>query len=262
MKRMLKNYWPICLLSGMVILVMNYFCRVDDSDALLWILAPTAWWVRILGGVYFEYIPHQGYVNHLHHFLIAPACSGIRFMLLTFLMLVFFSGIHSRAGKGCWRKKSRRRWGTDRQLKRRWEEYLWIAFSAAFAYVSTVFVNGIRIVVSICFPPELEKRHLLDGWLTPDRLHTLIGAVLYFTFLCLIYLLAGRIRRKIFLPGGMFVPAFWYLLIVLALPLLKRMYHSNWEGFGQYAVLIVGVCLIVSIVLAGIRCFLLHFISK
>ena len=45
--------------AAVIILIMSYFCRTSDSDALKWILAPTAWWAGILGGIYFEYLPRQ-----------------------------------------------------------------------------------------------------------------------------------------------------------------------------------------------------------
>lgn len=237
----------ILLMAATVItLVMCYFCRTSDSDALTWILTPTAWWVSILGGIPFEYLPHQGYVNHLWQFVIAPSCAGCRFMLITFLMLVFSFGKNESA----------------RGPKKQWA---WLGFSLVFAYVSTILVNGIRIVASIYLPVVLERKQLMVGWLTPDRLHTLIGTVTYFISLCVIYLLALSIYQRIFkriqwesgkaveaFSGGvsactiqhrsLTVPASWYLLVVLALPFVKRMYHHDLAGFGAYAAVIGGVC--------------------
>ncbi|MBD5489722.1 MAG: exosortase K [Lachnospiraceae bacterium] len=237
----------ILLMAATVItLVMCYFCRTSDSDALTWILTPTAWWVSILGGIPFEYLPHQGYVNHLWQFVIAPSCAGCRFMLITFLMLVFSFGKNESA----------------RGPKKQWA---WLGFSLVFAYVSTILVNGIRIVASIYLPVVLERKQLMVGWLTPDRLHTLIGTITYFISLCVIYLLALSIHQRIFeriqREGGkavealsvevsartmqhrnLTVPAFWYLLVVLALPFVKRMYHHDLAGFGTYAAVIGGVC--------------------
>ncbi|MBD5523622.1 MAG: exosortase K [Lachnospiraceae bacterium] len=232
--------------AAVIVLVMYYFCRTSDSDALTWILAPTAWWVSILGGIPFEYLPHQGYVNHLWQFVIAPSCAGCRFMLITFLMLFFSFGKNESA----------------RGLGKQWA---WLGFSLVFAYVSTIFVNGIRIVASIYLPVVLERKQLMVGWLTPDRLHTLIGTVTYFISLCVIYLLVlsihqrsfGRIQRE----GGkavealsgevsartiqhrnLTIPVFWYLMVVLALPFVKRVYHHDLAGFGTYAAVIGGVC--------------------
>ena len=314
-REILRNDWRLCAAAVVIIFAMSYFCRTSDSDALKWILAPTAWWAGILGGVYFEYLPHQGYINYFHQFLIAPSCAGSRFMLLTFLMLAFSfrlsdylcgnKQVYSEQGCGLplqmhrgteeynlplqmlrgaeeYSLQVQMRRGTEeynlplqmhrgieehdyKENTRMRKEYLWFGFSIVFSYISTVFVNGIRIVVSIFLPGIMERMHLLDGWLTPDRLHTLIGTVTYFTFLCVIYLIASLVRGRIFVQaeksslmpsspflssmserpteyGGLLVPVFWYLLIVLALPSVKRMYHNEWEGFGQYAALIVGVC--------------------
>lgn len=227
----------ILLMAATVIaLVMCYFCRTSDSDALTWILTPTAWWVSILGDIPFEYLPHQGYVNHLWQFVIAPSCAGCRFMLITFLMLVFsFSKSESARGPE--------------------KQWAWFGLSLVFAYVSTILVNGIRIVVSIYLPVVLERAQLMIGWLTPDRLHTLIGTVTYFISLCMIYLLALSIRqRRTIQYRNLTVPAFWYLLIVLALPFVKRVYHHDLAGFGTYAAVIGGVC--------GSVCVLFMLIGK
>lgn len=248
LKTIIRTYSPLYAMTGAICLVMNHFCRTDDSDALTWILTPTARWVSVLSGISFEYLPQQGYINHFYRFLIAPSCSGSRFMLLAFLMLVL--SFPPSASK-C----------TDRKYVQR--KYLWFGLSIAAAYASTIFVNGIRIVISIYLPGILENTGLMGGRLTPDSLHTLIGTASYFTFLCVLYLLAALVHRRIFLlpaavpstpltsgisarfagNGRLLVPAFWYLLIVLALPLIKRMYHGKMEGFGQYAAVIFLGCL-------------------
>lgn len=225
-------------MAVVIIFAMSYFCRTSDSDTLKWILAPTAWWAGILGGIYFEYLPHQGYVNYFHQFLIAPSCAGSRFMLLTFLMLAFSFRLSDYL---CGDRQIYSECDYKENMDMR-KEYLWFGFSIVFSYISTIFVNGIRIVASVYLPDILERKHLMDGWLTPDRLHTLIGTVTYFSFLCVVYLVAFGLRGRSEESGGLLVPVFWYLLIVLALPFIKRMYLNEWDGFAQYAVLIVSVC--------------------
>lgn len=204
--------------AAVVTLIMYYFCRVNDSDALKWILAPTARWASVLGGIPFEYFPHQGYVNHLWEFVIAPSCAGCRYMLIVFLMMVCLPG-HS----GLARKK-----------------WLWFGCSMLLAYVCTILVNGIRIVTSIYLPFLLERKNLMGGWLTPDKLHTLIGSGTYFISLCVIYPAVSRMYGRVY--SGVLVPAFWYLLFVLVLPFVKRIYHHDLAGFGQYAAVIAIVC--------------------
>lgn len=236
-KTAVKKYWFLYLLTLGILAALKYAGRITDSNALTWILTPTTRWVSILSGIPFEYLPHAGYVNHFYQFLIAPPCSGIRFMLITFLMLVF-SFLY--------------------QMKGTRAGYLWFLFCAAFSYVSTIFVNGIRITASIYLPSLLESLGLMKGWLTPDRLHTLIGTLIYFTSLCLIYPLAASLCRHNFMqikkghaappsPSSLklLIPAFWYLLIVLALPFAARIYRNDWNGFAQYTAIILCVCLTV-----------------
>lgn len=221
MKARIQSDWLLYLTAVLVTLVMRYFSRTSDTDILLWILAPTARWAGILGGISFEYLPHQGYVNHFHQFLIAASCSGIRFMLLTFLMLVFMPASTSA-------KSIRNKYGN-------------LAVSIILAYGFTVLVNGIRIVLAIRLPLLLEGSGLMPGWLTPDRLHTLIGTVVYFTALCGLYLCAASTTGR----GRLFVPVCWYLLIVLILPFVNRVWNHNWKGFGQYAAVVLGGCMFI-----------------
>lgn len=255
-KRNIRNNWLLYLTAGLVTMVMRCFIRTSDTDVLKWILAPTARWAGILGGISFEYMPHQGYVNHGYQFLIAASCSGIRFMLLTFLMLLF---ICASNGEGDLRKANLRlTWHIvdcrEGQIARslgrfKFDVPLLAAESLTLAYLSTIFVNGIRIVLSIRLPVMLDNWNLMPGRLTPDRLHTLIGTTVYFTSLCVIYLSAASKKGNV----SLIVPAFWYLLIVLVLPFAKRTWRREWTGFGEYAILIIGVCLIVCTILLVVR---------
>lgn len=241
-----KKYLPLYLLTIIIAFIMRYISKTNDSDALCWILTPTAWWVSVLSGIHFEYLPHMGYVNYYYNFLIAPTCSGSRFMLIIFLMLMF---------SFLYRIKSVR------------SGYMWSGFSIIFAYVFTIFVNGIRITASIYVPVALENLELIGGLLTQDRLHTIIGTAIYFSFMCAAYPLADFICQCVFMRSEihsdngtcflhqdnasklslkLIIPAFWYILTVLVIPFIGRVYRNDWEGFGQYAALIIGVCLVIA----------------
>lgn len=243
-----KKNWMFYLLTILFAMIMRYFSRLTDTDALLWILSPTTRWAGILGGISFEYLPHKGYVNHFYRFLIAPSCSGIRFMMITFLMLTFsfmhkFSSNQSKA--------------------------FWFGISAAFSYLVTIFVNGIRITIAIYLPIPLEKAGLLTGLLNPDRLHTLIGTVVYFSSLCIFYPLASYLCRYLFTllsdkcansfssasdpESKLLIPAFWYLLAVLVIPFAGRVIRNDWEDFGPYVLLVSGACIIIFVVSLLIR---------
>ncbi len=203
-------------------------------EQLKWILAPTARWVSILSKISFIYDPRMGYVNHAWHFVIAPSCSGVRFLIIAGSMLLFTYVHRIRTAKG---------------------KIFWSIGSLGTAYLCTVFFNGLRIVASIHLPYRLKAAGLMDGWLTPERLHTLTGVIVYFTALLLLGLAAELISRKLTVnrrenpsvTGGTHSPcvppALWYFLFALVLPLPGRLLRQEWDGFGEYALLVSGGCL-------------------
>lgn len=216
--------------------LLRRFYNTADSDALIWILAPVAWWVKILGGISFKYVAKIGYVSERYQFIIAASCAGVRFLVLTFLMTVFSFTHRLETG----RKKA-----------------LWLLFSAGFAYITTVIVNGTRITLAIYVPLFLAKNRLMQNQITAKRLHTMIGTAVYFSFLFVLYAFAEKICTHLFgakdcenealCEKKMAIPVFWYAAVVLILPLLGRLYYNEWSGFFQYAALVMGVCAVVGI---------------
>ena len=226
MKKNLVIYIPAVL----AVLALKLFYRTADSGLLSWILAPTTKWVQILSGIAFEKTAHVGYVSHEYRFIIAPSCSGVRFLLTAFVMMVF-SFTHKLDTMG--------------------KKLCWLGFSAVFAYIATVFVNGIRITVSIYLPLVLSEYRLAPAGMTAARLHTVIGTTVYFSMLFVIYKLAGSLCRRFLSVTGtvqqntsrqLLAPVFWYAVMVLGLPALGRWYRRDWSGFWQYAALVAGVC--------------------
>lgn len=232
---------------GIVFVVgMKYFYSRAGSDELKWILTPTAGWVGFLCGKVFEYESQIGYINHGLRFIIAPSCSGVQFMIITASALIFsFSHRMGTMKKG----------------------FLWTAFSFAFSFPFTVFVNGVRIGVSIYLPQFLRQRDAFGGLLTPERLHTAIGTVVYTLSLIMIYHAGGYAAEWLagFRGKGQGYPGFkysgrnfsaslfrcmkplcWYFAVVLCLPLINRMYQRDYEGFFEYAVFIL--CMSLSVV--------------
>lgn len=248
-KNALQKYRPLYLLTLIITLLLRYFSKETDSNVILWMLTPTVRWVGALSGISFEYLPHQGYVSYFYRFLVAPSCAGIRFMMIAFLMLSV-SFLH--------------------RIEKRRNGYLWFGFCIIFSYIATIFVNGIRIIASIYLPLLLERPGMAYRFLTPDRQHTLIGTVVYFSSLCLLYLFSASVCRKFLCsqtkvqdaaekpasaapvsprtlrPRRILVPAFWYLLTVIGLPFCKRILTNDWEGFGSYALLVCGSCIVIS----------------
>lgn len=239
-----RKYGYCYLIVGITAVVLKLFYSRAGSDELLWMLAPVAWWVRILSGISFEYLPDIGYVNHTIQFVIASSCSGVQFLIIAMLMSVC-SFAH--------------RMGTVKK------GMLWTFGSVAGAYLYTIFVNGIRIVLSICLPRIMQQVGAGTGWLMQKRLHTIIGTAVYFISLLILYQVTERISWKLVgdsLHGKgtasdktegrqhsgwktefCLPPVAWYYFIVLGIPFLNRAWGSNRKGFVEYACVVTCVCL-------------------
>ncbi len=238
-KKLLRENGIFYLITCIAVLFLNVLYRSGDSSLLAWILAPTARWAGALGGLSFEPLPGMGYVNETFRFLIAPSCSGVRFLQIVLLMLVFSHTHRILQGK---------------------RKLFWMPFCFGFSYFSTVLINGIRIVLSVYLPGMLEKAALAVPALTPERLHILIGTFVYFSFLLLLQPVAALLTDRLFTKapavlksgGNPAVPVFWYFLAVLAIPFAKRLITGNLEGFGRYAAPVVLTCLVIEACLTAV----------
>lgn len=253
-KLILKNNRIFYLTGLTAVLILKLFYRSADSCGLMWMLAPTARWVGFLGGYSFENIPHVGYVNHDMQFIIAKSCSGVQFMIITLAALIFSYTHHVT-------RNADSPVNTMGAMERK-KGFLWLALCLFLSYLSTILVNGLRIILSIELPPILERWNIYEGTLTPEQLHTLIGCAVYFSSLLIIYRFAGRLST---VPGiadnqndkrtdirhfmakplrWLIPPTFWYLFMVLGIPLL----HHEKNGCGQlaeFAALVTVICLVV-----------------
>lgn len=229
-KVILKTCGLYYLAGAVWILVIKYFYSQAGSDDLLWILTPTAWWVRTLGRLPFEYQSGLGYVNHALRFVIAASCSGVQFMMILGTMLLF-SFVH--------------------RLKTHIGRIGWLFGSLSASYVITILVNSLRILLAIYLPPLFTEAGLWNRFMTPERLHSMIGVVVYFSALLMVY---GMVNNFFIFIGkssdttiekasySLVAPLFWYLFIVLGLPFLNGAGIRNRQSFWEYALLIVAVC--------------------
>lgn len=168
----------------------------------------------------------MGFVNNLYKVIIAPSCSGVRFMIVTFATLLY-SFVH--------------------RMKTMRTGFLWLALSLAFSYLYTVFVNGIRITVSIFIRMSDNI-----GWMTPEKFHTLEGIAIYFIALIAAFQIAGHVSLwlsgqmvsrcatlKQFLLCRCVPPAFWYFAFTLGIPLARGAYSGNPGSFIAYTTLML-----------------------
>ncbi len=128
----------------------------------------------------------------------------------------------------------------------------WILVSLLLSYLFTVFVNGLRIIAAIYLPLFFERFHVFRGFLTADRLHTMIGAVVYFAALLTIHQFVGLLfaqahgtdkrQAPALLLRKCLSPVFWYFSIVLGIPFLNRAYQKSGAGFTDFCLLVTLCC--------------------
>ena len=253
-KSFITKYGVFYAIAFIIAFALKYYYSKAESDNLDWILAPTARWVQILCGISFEKEQHIGYVNHAYQFIIAPACAGINFMIIAYSTLIY-SFIHYM-----------------NTVKSR---LLWMVSCLGIVYLYTILVNSLRIIPSI-FLLQLD---IYNGWITPERIHTIEGTIVYFASLLILYIIADEVlkhftpvsgkdrqtgesytgKSSINMPYKYSIPVFLYFAITLGIPFLNGAYRNNKTNFLEHAVLVTIVCSIVILLLCLALILKKHF---
>jgi len=189
------------------------------ADELLWVLAPSAWLARVVGGVDLVYEQGAGFISHAHRLVVGPACAGVNFFVICFLCL-YFSFAR--------RFTSRTRWFID---------------SLLIAFVGTVVANGLRIFVSA----HLWDADIYGGWMTPERLHRLAGIAIYYASLLTLYCVVGS---RVGTRTPRVAPLLWYVGISLGVPMAGRMVPGAAPGLAGHAAWVMGVALLLTLAAA------------
>jgi exosortase K len=165
------------------------------TDALAWMLAPTAHLVALVTDVAFVAVPGEGYFSAERMFLIEKACAGVNFMIAAFAMVAFAllhraRSVHDGAAV--------------------------VIVSLAASYVAAVLVNTIRIVIAMW----LAAQPMFWTSLTAAEIHRLEGIAVYFGGLLLLYALvqwvdSGRPSFRYALPLGC------YYAVTLGVPFVN-----------------------------------------
>jgi exosortase K len=189
------------------------YSRASAGD-LGWILAPTARAVGWLRGETLVFNPGAGWVAPDGSYLIAPACAGVNFLILAFVVSVLGFSHRPRSLRG--------RLG-------------WWLGSAAGAYLLTIAVNTLRIVAAV----ELYRLGPVAG-LTPEQAHRLLGIVIYLGALWGLFATLDRLTSErpgtgAALAGGILVVGA-YLGMTVAVPFLNG--HPG-ERYGEHVVMVL-----------------------
>ncbi len=191
------------------------YSRASAED-LGWILAPTA---RLVGALRGEWLvaglagwsPPDGF------YVIAPACAGVNFLILAFVVSVLGFSHTFRTPRG---------------------RMLFGLGALGGAWAITLGVNAVRILGAI----ELYRVEPPAGW-TREELHRLLGVVVYLGALSGLFAALDRLTAKrqatsqtpaamlLLVPGA-------YLGMTLGVPLLTGAFREQGGRFARHAIMV------------------------
>ena len=201
----------LCLAYG----VKAFYSRAG-ADELLWVLAPSAWLARLVGGVDLVYEQGSGFISRAHRLVVGPACAGVNFLIICFLCLYF-------------------------SFARRFTSQVrWFVYSLLISFGGTVAANGLRIFVSA----HLWDADIYGGWLTPERVHRLAGVAIYYASLLTLY---SVVESRVGTRAPRAAPLLWYVGISLGVPLAGRLAAGGTPGLAGHAAWVIGVVLVLTL---------------
>lgn len=217
----------LALAAGAAVALKLHYSAAS-ADELRWILAPTAALVALVTGADFAFEPGAGYLSTELRYLIAPSCAGINFLVVAFSALVV---------------------GFVRPHRHPAHNALVAAGSAAAALAAALVANTIRIALAIA----MHVHAVSWGWLTPDRLHRIVGVVVYLALLLALFAAAGKLAaaRSRRVTGGAWVPIGAYLAVALLVPLANGGYAR--AAFWEHAAVVVAVLVGAGLVIMALR---------
>jgi exosortase K len=216
MKRLDLKHWIQLIVALMLAVGLKLYYSAASVNELRWVLTPTAWLAQAITGTAFEFEPYAGYMSYDRTFVIAAACSGVNFLIISFLVLTI--------GR-LWR---------HRQQCVRWS-FITLAFAAA--YITTIAANTARISIAILLRRFTSEITLLDA----EEIHRVEGIIVYFGFLLMLFIASERIDRGREIDHGRrptllrrsLLPLVIYYAATLGIPLVNGAYREPdyWEHF-------------------------------
>lgn len=199
----------ISLAAILLALVLKEFYSRASVSELMWILAPSAWLARYLGGLDLVYEQGAGFISYTHHLVVGSACAGVNFFIICFLCLYFSFARHfTKTGR-------------------------WLLSALGVAFAATIAANGLRIFVAA----HLWNANIPAEWISREDMHRLAGTVIYYTSLLALYFAVESIIGS---RGTRTAPLFWYVGISLGVPLGGRLLAEGVPGFTGHALWVLG----------------------
>ena len=215
------NPWLASACAVALAVCVKVFYSRAGADELLWILAPSVWLARFVGGIDLVYESGAGFISHAHHLVVGPACAGINFLVICFLT-VYFSFARNFPGRG-----------------------RWLLSSAAISLGAAIAANGLRIFVSA----HLWNADIYGAWITPDRVHRLAGTAIYYGSLAALYLAVEAWLGVRSHHTGRAAPLLWYLGVSLGVPVAGRIVAGGSLDFVEHAAWVSGTALVLTLVM-------------
>jgi exosortase K len=204
-----QSHLFISLAAILLALVLKAFYSRASVSELMWILAPSAWLARYLGGLDLAYEHGAGFISYTHHLVVGSACAGVNFFIICFLCLYFSFARHF----------------TNKER--------WLLSTLGVAFAATIAANGLRIFVAA----YLWNASIPSEWISREDMHRLAGTVIYYMSLLALYF---AVESVIGVRGTRAAPLFWYVGISLGVPLAGRLLAEGVPGFAGHALWVVG----------------------
>jgi exosortase K len=203
---------------------LKLFFSTASVDELRWVLAPTTLLVELITGERFFYESYAGYMISDHSFIIAPACSGLNFLITAFAMLA-----------------------TVRLWKHRESSASPLLVPAALgaSYLATIVVNAVRIAIAL----HLHRTKPGTEWISAEQLHRLEGIFVYFGALLILFLISEGIDRisskhPTSTARLIYLPLVIYWVVTLGIPIANGAYRER-SGFWSHVVVVLAIPLMV-----------------
>ncbi len=212
-------------LGAMLLLKRHY--SLASPDQLDWILGPTARLVALLAPARPVFESGAGYVDFSRGIIIAPSCAGINFLIMAF-------GLAVCCGLA--------------RMTRPVHLLAWLAPAGCLAYAVTVPVNALRIVLSM----HLYQTGVHLGWFTPERVHRILGVIVYLGALWIFWLVLEATVRRLagwcghgpgmnLIPMPGWTPLGWYLAGTLGVPMANLLFQRPAPGFVEHVLTLMAM---------------------
>jgi exosortase K len=207
--------WSAALLAAYAL--KRFYSRASVED-LAWILEPTARAVGWLRGETLAAGP-AGWAPPDGSYVIAPACSGVNFLILALTVSVL---------------------GFAHRLRSPGRRLGWWLGSLLGAWLLTLAVNTVRILAAV----ELYRHG--PAWIEPETAHRLLGIVVYLGALWGLFgvldgLAAQDGRSR--LVAVLLVPGV-YVGMTVVVPILTGAFRQSGDRYAEHAMMVVPATLI------------------